>query len=327
MFLGVAIGDALGMPVETLTAEQIAERFGRITDYLQPTGHKWYNGWPAGRWTDDTQLTLVIAESLIATGKIDLDDIASRSITTMDECSIGWGASTKKSLQAIKRGVYRLESGNPQCAGNGVAMKVAPLAAYLYAPNTDKCFNLDVIELALMTHQTDMAVFSAIAQIQGLFYCLACQNLSDGFIANYFIDLMVRYCDAVKAPMREKNYKYHMMPQKLADAIYSLKGMKDLYLSMTPAQIASHYNGADCYVLHSLPFTLAMFLRNPFSIETLYDTVSAGGDTDSNGSMVAALLGALNSTKIFPAHLIDGLWQKEKILQVANDFCDRFDIK
>ena len=63
MFLGIAIGDALGMPVETMTLEKIAKKFGRVNRYIRPDGHKWYNGQPAGTWTDDTQLSLAIAES------------------------------------------------------------------------------------------------------------------------------------------------------------------------------------------------------------------------------------------------------------------------
>ncbi|MBI2633668.1 MAG: ADP-ribosylglycohydrolase family protein [Parcubacteria group bacterium] len=55
--------------------------------------------------------------------------------------------------------------------------------------------------------------------------------------------------------------------------------------------------------------------------------VNAGGDTDTNGSIVGSLLGALKGVSVFPKHLIDGLWQKEKILDTANRFCDTFDIK
>lgn len=64
----------------------------------------------------------------------------------------------------------------------------------------------------------------------------------------------------------------------------------------------------------SLPATWAFFLQNPYHIRTLYDVVNAGGDTDSNGAMVGALLGALNGMSIFPQCLIDGLWQKERIV-------------
>lgn len=64
------------------------------------------------------------------------------------------------------------------------------------------------------------------------------------------------------------------------------------------------------------------FLRKPHSIEALYDVISAGGDTDTNGSMVGALLGALNGPNIFPDHLIEGLDQEKEIMLVANRFYD-----
>jgi hypothetical protein len=66
--------------------------------------------------------------------------------------------------------------------------------------------------------------------------------------------------------------------------------------------------------------TYAFFLKNPSSIDSLYDCVSAGGDTDSNGSMLAGLLGALHGTGIFPQHLVDGLVEKEEVLAIADQF-------
>jgi ADP-ribosylglycohydrolase len=256
-----------------------------------------------------------------------LADIAERSIAAMHECSIGWGGSTKESLRRIEAGVPLLKAGNPKGAGNGVAMKVAAIAAYLTAPQTDKAVAEEVVELSLMTHQTDMAVYSGFAQIHALAYCLYCLNNGGQFSAPNFLSIIARQCKAVKVLLREKKYQITFMPDDLPGQIAALLCLSGEFKGMTPSHIADCYGGADCYVLHSLPFTLAMFLRNPFSIETLYDTVNAGGDTDSNGSMVGALLGSLNGTKIFPQHLIDGLWQKDKILQVANDFCDCFEIK
>ncbi|MCX6744601.1 MAG: ADP-ribosylglycohydrolase family protein [Candidatus Parcubacteria bacterium] len=327
MFLGGAIGDALGVPGETMTAARIAQVFGRITTYREPQDHQWYKNWQAGRWTDDTQLTLAIAESLIAKGKIDLADIAQRSITAMNECSIGWGGSTKKSLQRIEAGVPLLKAGNPKGAGNGVAMKVAPFAAYLAAPGTDKAIAEKVAELALMTHQTDMAVISAFIQIQALSFCLEGVDQDRPFSAERLLQPVLRQGKAVKIMLREKKYQLTYLPEDFLGRFATLMCLFEEFSLMTPTKLAECYGGADCYVYNSLPFTIAMFLRQPFSIETLYDTVSAGGDTDSNGSMVAALLGALNGTKIFPSHLIDGLWKKDTILQVANLFCDRFKIE
>ncbi len=327
MFLGVAIGDALGMPVETKNFLEIETEHGRVTDYLDPGNHKWFKGFQRGQWTDDTQATLAVLTSLIIQGKIDLADMAQRQIDTMNECSKGWGRSTKNSLRAVERGVHWLKSGNPQGAGNGVAMKIAPLAAYLAAPNTDHAIAENVAELALMTHQTDMAVLSGFVQMHALSYCLNCVDENRPFSAEGLLQYVLRYGKAVKVMLREKKYQLTYLQEDFLGRFAAMMCLFDEFKQMTPAKLAECYGGADCYVYNSLPFTIAMFLRNPHSIETLYDTVNAGGDTDTNGSMVAALLGSLNGTKIFPAHLIDGLWQKDRILQVANDFCDRFQIK
>jgi ADP-ribosylglycohydrolase len=66
------------------------------------------------------------------------------------------------------------------------------------------------------------------------------------------------------------------------------------------------------------------FLKNPYSIDSLYEVINAGGDADSNGSMVAALLGALNGPFIFPSHLVHGLNQIQfnEVLSVADEFTE-----
>jgi len=43
-FLGAGIGDALGMPVETFSADRIAKDYGRVTEYRVPSGLKWCDG-------------------------------------------------------------------------------------------------------------------------------------------------------------------------------------------------------------------------------------------------------------------------------------------
>src|SRR3989344_8801766 len=96
LFLGIAIGDAFGMPNETLTFEDICKR-GPLITYVRPDGHKWFDGREAGTWTDDTQLTLVVTESLIAKEKLDLDDMADRHIESVSkEGDLGFGSTTKE---------------------------------------------------------------------------------------------------------------------------------------------------------------------------------------------------------------------------------------
>jgi ADP-ribosylglycohydrolase len=81
------------------------------------------------------------------------------------------------------------------------------------------------------------------------------------------------------------------------------------------------FGGGSCYCYHSMPFLYMFFLRNPHSVDALYDVVSAGGDADTNGSMVGAMLGAYNGQSVFPKHLVDGLYEKDLILKAANEFC------
>ncbi|MDD4093365.1 MAG: ADP-ribosylglycohydrolase family protein, partial [Methanothrix sp.] len=62
---GVAAGDALGMPTEGYTAQEIQSKFGLVRDMLPaPAGH-FHTGLSAGQFTDDTEETLLLAESLI----------------------------------------------------------------------------------------------------------------------------------------------------------------------------------------------------------------------------------------------------------------------
>ena len=76
LFIGTAIGDALGMPVETFDRDRIRKEYGTLMTYVSPAGHKWFNGELPGTTTDDTQLFLAIARAIAETGKLDLDAIA-----------------------------------------------------------------------------------------------------------------------------------------------------------------------------------------------------------------------------------------------------------
>lgn len=65
--LGLAIGDALGMPSQTLTRTTIRDRYGQITDFVAPfPGHPVSHGLTAAQVTDDTEQTLLLADRLIA---------------------------------------------------------------------------------------------------------------------------------------------------------------------------------------------------------------------------------------------------------------------
>lgn len=133
ILFGVALGDALGRPVETLTLPQIRAKYGRAGIAVPPT--------PA-LYTDDTQLMLAVAEALIEAGETTAD--LNRLMGAMARHFIGWkrdpstpsrapGATSMRGVSALERGAPWREAGVKDSKGAGACVRVAPIG-YLYQP-------------------------------------------------------------------------------------------------------------------------------------------------------------------------------------------------
>ncbi len=337
-FLGTAIGDALGAPIEGLSRKERRE-CGRIESYRANPYHAWNSRLGAGRWTDDTQLTLVVAESLIASGgTINMDDMAARHVAALEEArraDVGWGRTTTLAVDQLKTGVHWSESGKnlgEGCgAGNGVAMKMVPIAAMLLADGTPvkkmKTLLEPVLQLACMTHATAAGISAGLAQALAIRHCFytgfslfdmygAYRSLSEEMLFGLFSGY--EFSDERGLPAADWDSLVISTDHDFIRRTILFFSPRDISCET----IARIFRANGFHVADSLPTVLAFFLRNPYSIETLYDVVYWSGDADSNGAMVGALLGALNGTRIFPQHLIDGLFQRERIVDTANRLCD-----
>ena len=77
--LGMAIGDALGVPLRGQSAEEITSKFGEVTGYLTPPDPESGSTSPIGQISDKTEIALCIVESLTTNdGLFDFDNIAAR---------------------------------------------------------------------------------------------------------------------------------------------------------------------------------------------------------------------------------------------------------
>lgn len=310
MFFGIAIGDALGMPVEMKSAAYIREKYGRIETYQDPGDHKYFKGWKPGSWTDDTALTLAVADALVEAGRLDMNTQVKTHVQSIEE-ERGWGASTREAILRLKNGVHWSESGKTDIpgrgVGNGVAMKVAPLGAL------KNCWEIeDIVHLTKMTHDTGMAVSSALAHIAAIHICL-----KESELPKDFVDQVVRFSAAGRL--------FPSFGEPKDDLTKRLLLLKK-HEEYTPDRIVEEFKGGS-YVFESLPFSYMFFIKNPLSIDCLYDVISTGGDTDSNGSIVGGLLGALHGVKIFPQPLIDGLLERDRIEIAINRFCNRWEFR
>jgi ADP-ribosyl-[dinitrogen reductase] hydrolase len=127
LLVGLAIGDALGAPVEFEAPASIEGRRWELFSF--PGGGPF--GWAPGEFTDDTQMALVLARHLRdRSGNIEPDALASEfSAWAHDAADVG--SQTWLVLSAVARGVdwrQAVRRLSDDAAGNGALMRVAPVA-------------------------------------------------------------------------------------------------------------------------------------------------------------------------------------------------------
>lgn len=328
MFLGCAIGDSLGMPVETFLKERIEKEYGRVTMYHRPDKHKWFDGRDAGTTTDDFQLTAAVAEALIES-ELDMESQVNWHIKALNETDSGWGNTTRFSVQNLSKGIHWANSGlndKSNGVGNGVAMKISPVAALYVSMFESKSLKFDDMlkknftffsQLNDMTHPTKISLMSSFSIFSTIAYCLNSDSLCIDF--DELKELIFINYDLLKKFQVNKSY-----PEVQDDVCERIKDLFKNINNYIGINFIEKYGGGSCYCYNSIPFSLGFFLKKPNSIEALFDVVNAGGDTDSNGSMVGCMLGALNGEEIFPNYLIDGLKVKNQVFDIADRFYEKF---
>jgi ADP-ribosylglycohydrolase len=131
---GLAIGDALGMPTQMLSRQEIRDRWGPLLRGFEPAppGHPIASGMPAGAVTDDTEQAVLLGRLLVkGHGTIDPRELAEALVRwERDMAARGsldlLGPSTKRAVAAVLAGTPPEEAGTTG-ATNGAAMRIAPV--------------------------------------------------------------------------------------------------------------------------------------------------------------------------------------------------------
>lgn len=164
-FLGVALGDAMGMPGELWPRAQVLAHFGQITGFLPgPDGHFVVDGFPAAQVTDDTQQTLMLATAIASEdGDVIPETVARHFVEWVDRVGASegnfLGPSSSRTVEALRNGASPWDVG---VIGetNGAAMRIAPVG--LVSSKNDLDDLVDRVEAsALMSHASDVAIAGA----------------------------------------------------------------------------------------------------------------------------------------------------------------------
>lgn len=166
---GLAIGDALGMPTQSLRRSEIAARYGPVVPGFLPgsAGHPLAAGLPAGSVTDDTEQALLLAGLVIeGGGNVDARELGQRLLAWENAVRARGsldllGPSTRRALAALAAGASPGDSGRHGTT-NGAAMRITPVGI------ATRCADLGllvdrVVAASRVTHNTGVALAGAAA--------------------------------------------------------------------------------------------------------------------------------------------------------------------
>lgn len=269
--MGLAVGDALGGIFEAQLPEHIRSRFSSSDALLNhPTEEIWY--------TDDTQMAIGLAESLIARGTIDEVHLC-QSFVANYHPSRGYGRGARAVLEAMEDGRDHraiAETHFPGGSyGNGGAMRVAPLGVFFHD-------DLDLVTeqarlSALPTHLHPLGIEGT--QLLAVAAALATRSVA--FDRSAFFDELFGRCNTVE-------YRERLtLARKVANA----------------DELSALGNGIEA--VESVPTAIACFALTPDSYgDTITNAIFLGGDTDTIAAMAGAISGAHLGVGAIPASLV-----------------------
>lgn len=283
--VGVAYGDAFGMPVEGWSARRIAREVGEV-DRLLPgfPDNEISRGLTAGEVTDDTMHTLFVIETLVETGgRVDARLFLEKLRRWAVECpksTAVLGPSTRRALEQMDAGVPMEQTGTRGYT-NGGAMKMAPVGIVFGDPARPERLVDAAAALSLPTHNTGVAIAAASA-IGAAIGAAARGAGLDGALAAAIAAAKIgetRGCDfaAPSIPARIELACSLETPEAVRDLI----GCSPMACESAPAALAF------ARLADGDPRTCARM------------ATAAGGDTDTVAAMACALCGALSGPEGF----------------------------
>lgn len=330
--LGCAIGDTLGMPVETWPRERIMKYIpggikepihgffvrnadGEIVREDELGKIKYFGAdLKKGEWTDDTSLTLVVAESLIE-GGFDLGTIARNHVRAYEayrrvDGSVrgGFGGTTREAIERLIAGERPENSGVIGGPGNAPGMKMAPIGMYMHSTGKYDAGLDFAYKVGKITHLDPRSLASGVIQAHAIYSVL------NGIERNEFLQSILEICNKWEEPLTEQ-FTWYRSGNLLSRINWIVKN-KDASTDEAYANL-----GNSSAVYKSYPFALFMFQKHydsPNRIkEVLLETVNYGGDCDTTAAIVGTFFGARHG-QVFPQSWIDLLKERERLIRAGD---------
>ena len=298
---GLALGDALGMPTQAMSPEQIRAVYGRITGLVDADASQPYApGMPAGSVTDDTEQALLVASLLVrgrgsASGRVALDagEFADALLDWEDSMiergSLDLlGPSTKAALERVRAGEDPLTVGGAGTT-NGAAMRVTPIGIAMSTADPE-AFADAVWSTCQVTHATRQGFHSA---------ALVAAAVSMG------IDAARSTTPDLRSLLWKALTFVDSLPERGAwtpdpDVVAATRRAMQLVANPASSSLECLVEqvGTSVASAQAIPMAFALLARDP-SPQALLDAANIGGDTDTIGAIAGAILGAVLGFEVF----------------------------
>ena len=297
ILLGVAVGDALGVPVEFKSRETIAQN-----PVTEMTGFGTYN-LPPGTFSDDSSLAFCLAEAL--TKDFNLQNIADNFIAwlynnywTPGGNVFDVGIATRQAIKMLREGCPPELAGGMDVSdnGNGSLMRILPLLVYI----KDK----PVAERFQITKQVSSITHGHIRSVIACFYYLEfARQIING------TDKMQVYKN-LQTEIPEYLNLLSINPNEIK--IFHRLFIENIY-SLSEDEIFS-----SGYVLYTLEASIYCLLTTDDYKSATLKAVNFGADTDTTGAVTGGLAGLLYGWETIPKSWTGQLARKDDIIHLAD---------
>ena len=295
--LGCFLGDAFGSGFEGMNPEKARFHMNNLSKTFPRS------------YTDDTDMTLAVAESIVQSSGVSPEDIA-KQFSLYCDLTRGYAIGAIKSVQALRAGmkwydVARVVFENGSF-GNGAAMRVSPVGLFYH--HDLEGLRRAAIEQANITHVHPLGQWGAVMQARSIGLAVS-QNPKGPFKKEQMVtDLREILWGGPIEYMKALNKIEEMVAQgkklQSREVVQSLGNGVEAHLSVPSA----------CYIA---------ITYSPDFYDAIRAAISLGGDTDTIAGMVGAIVGAHAGEKGLPGEWIDQLEDGPRGRSFARALADR----
>jgi poly(ADP-ribose) glycohydrolase ARH3 len=304
------MGDVIGAAVEAESPGYIRRTFRNLDEILalKSVPELFSGEWEVGRFTDDTQMTISVAEWLASGARLDGKALLERFWRAYEPWR-HYGPGVRLILEsypnARERWMELATAMFPQGSyGNGSAMRVGPIGLFLH---NDLAAVIDVVRTSsIVTHSHYLAVQGAVLQATAVALAVSGNVVADQLIGTLKIAL------SHFEERGEDTSVYRQALTRMAEGI-----SKNI-----PAQRMADVLGNGIKAQEAVPMAIYCFLANRASYEKALETaIFIGGDTDTIASMTGSISGAALGENSIPKRWLqrvrEMVYTPEKLSQIA----------